>query len=296
MSTAWVFERERGSAFALHLVGWIARCFGRGCSRAVLYPITLYFFLTARRARAASYDYLCRVIRREPSPAERFRHFYWFASTILDRVYFLTGGVAGFDVRVTDPDGLWQRIRARQGCVLLGAHVGSFEMLRTLAVDEHQVRLKVLMRTEQNAVVTRFLAALNPSIADTVVELRGLDDMLRLRDHVEQGGLVALLADRVLPGEPWVECEFLGSEARFPLAPFRLAAALRVPIYLFFGLYQGGRRYDACFEVLEVDRNLPAAERSRTIRHLAQQFAGRLAWHVRRAPFNWFNFFPFWGR
>lgn len=296
MSTAWVLQRERGSVLLLHVVGWIARRFGRACSRALLYPITLYFFATGSRARAASHGYLRRVLGREPTLAECFRHFYCFAGTILDRVYFLTGGVAGFDVRVADPDGLWQRIRAGQGCILLGAHLGSFEMLRTLAVDEHRVRLKVLMRTEHNAVVTRFLAALNPSIADTVVEPRGPDGMLRLRDHVAQGGVVALLADRVLPGEPWVACDFLGGEARFPLAPFRLAAALRVPVYLFFGLYRGGRRYEACFEALEVDLDRPAAERSTTIRHLAEEFAQRLARHARSAPFNWFNFFPFWGR
>lgn len=296
MSTVWVFERERGSAFALSVVGWIARRFGRSCSRALLYPITLYFFLTARRARAASRDYLRRVLGREPSLAERFRHFFCFASTILDRVYFLTGGVSGFDVRISDPDGLRQRIRARQGCLLLGAHFGSFEMLRTLATDDRGIPLKVLMRTEQNAVITRFLAALNPAIADTVVESRGLDDLLRLRDYLEQGHLVALLADRVLPGEPSVECDFLGGRARFPLAPLRLAVALRVPVYLFFGPYRGGPRYDARFEALDVQVDPQGVERNRTTRRLVQAFAGRLDHHVRSAPFNWFNFFPFWLR
>ncbi len=106
MSAAWVFERERGSAAALHLIGWIARRCGRGCSRALLWPITLYFFLTARRARTASADYLQRVLGRCPSLAERFRHFHWFACTLLDRLYLLTAGIEGFDVRIADPDGL----------------------------------------------------------------------------------------------------------------------------------------------------------------------------------------------
>lgn len=296
MSSAWVLERERGSATALRIIRWIARRFGRGCSRMLLPPITLYFFLTARAARLASRDYLRRVLGREPSLRDQFRHFYWFASTILDRIYFLTDGAHAFDVHIEDPDGLWERIRARKGCLLLGAHIGSFEMLRTLAAGEQEIRLKVLMRTEQNAVVTRFLGALNPTIADTVVPCRGLNDLLRLREDLEQGALVALLADRMLPGEPWVECDFLGAQAPFPIAPIKLAAALKVPVFLFFGVYRGGRRYDACFELFSEALELAPGRRGQTIPLLVQQFAERLAHHVRSAPFNWFNFFPFWAR
>ena len=296
MTLAWTAEPERGSAVALRTIGWVARRLGRPCARLLLYPITLYFFLTAARARAASGDYLRRVLVRRPRLIDRWRHFHCFACTILDRVYLLTGGAAGFDVEISDPDGLRHRTRSAGGCVLLGAHVGSFDLLRTLAVSDHGIRLKVLMRTEHNAVVTRFLEALNPAIAGTVLPVDDIDDVLRLRDCLESGHVIALLADRLLPGERSVRCEFLGAPAAFPVAPLRLAAALGAPVFLAFGAYRGGRRYDVRFELFAERLALGGARRGPAIAAIAQRFADRLALFVRDAPFNWFNFYPFWPR
>ena len=59
-----------------------------------------------------------------------------------------------------------------------------------------------------------------------------------------------MLADRLIEGEDTVRHRFLGEDAAFPTGPFRMAAMLRRPIVLMFGLYRGGNRYDVFFERL----------------------------------------------
>ena len=76
--------------------------------------------------------------------------------------------------------------------------------------------------------------------------------MLDVRDALARGEIVALLADRSMHGERYVECDFLGAPAAFPRGPFELAAMLDVPVVLFSAVYRGACRYDIRFEPLPV--------------------------------------------
>ncbi len=78
--------------------------------------------------------------------------------------------------------------------------------------------------------------------------------MLAIKQATDAGALVALLVDRARPGEPSLPAPFLGVPAPFPVAPWLIAAALKVPVVLAFGLYRGGNRYD--LDVRGVQRRL----------------------------------------
>ncbi|HRZ24228.1 MAG TPA: lipid A biosynthesis acyltransferase, partial [Candidatus Contendobacter sp.] len=66
MSQQWVRLPERGNPLMLWLIRWIALYVGRPVGRALLYPITLYFLLTAPAARRGSRRFLRRALGREP--------------------------------------------------------------------------------------------------------------------------------------------------------------------------------------------------------------------------------------
>ena len=51
MSQQWARLPERGNLLALRLIRWIALHIGRSTGRVLLYPITLYFLMTATAAR-----------------------------------------------------------------------------------------------------------------------------------------------------------------------------------------------------------------------------------------------------
>ena len=73
MSRNWARLPERGNVAALRLIHWITLHLGRPAGRALLYPITLYFLLTAAAARRGSQLYLRRVLDRKPRLREVFR-------------------------------------------------------------------------------------------------------------------------------------------------------------------------------------------------------------------------------
>src|SRR5205807_1296851 len=111
-----------------------------------------------------SREYLERVRGGSPRWWHGFRHFHCFATTILDRVYLLKGQFDHFDVTVHHKEVLDRQIESRKGCILLGSHLGSFEVLRTIGVTQKEFPLKVLMDISHNEKLTVFLDALNERI------------------------------------------------------------------------------------------------------------------------------------
>jgi predicted LPLAT superfamily acyltransferase len=290
----WAELPERGTPGLLRLCGWIAIHLGRSASRLLLYPITLYFLITGRQARLASREYLSRLTGRPPGLIDVFRHLHCFAATILDRVYLLKGQFNCFDVQVHQRDILHRQIESGQGCILLGSHLGSFEVLRAIGVTQQEFPLKVLMDIEHNEQITLFLDSLNQQIAGTVIVPDRPDTLLRVKESLDSGYVIGILGDRPISDGKTTRCDFLGRTATFPAGPTLLAAMMHCPVILFFGIYRGGNCYDIYFERFADEIVLNRERRAEELQEWVQRYVKRLEHYARLAPFNWFNFYPFW--
>src|SRR5438034_9770992 len=85
----WATLPERGTPALLSLIAWIAVHIGRWAATLLLYPITLYFLISAHTARRVSYNYLTRVRGRRPHWWSVFRHRHCFGATLSHRAYLL---------------------------------------------------------------------------------------------------------------------------------------------------------------------------------------------------------------
>lgn len=291
---AWATRPERGHALARRCGVWLALTVGRSMAGLLLPAVSLYFLAVSPRDRAASRQFLRKALGREPGLADVFRHFHTFATTILDRVYLLKGQYGRFDVRVHGRE-IIDGMQARgEGCLLLGAHLGSFEIIRFLGREARVPRVSLVMYEENARALNAELDAINPDLAMRVIALGKADSMLRLEAALADGDFVGMLADRTIEGEGTVSCAFLGAPAHFPVGPFRVAAMLRRPVVLMFGLYRGGRRYDVHFERLPDTSWTDRVERDRVIEESLRRYIGRLEHYCRLAPYNWFNFYDYW--
>lgn len=294
MSRQWFQQRERGSPWLVRLIRWIALNIGRPPARLLLYPISFYFFLRAAPERRASRDYLRRVLGREPHAGHILRHIHCFAATILDRVYLLGGRHGNYRIEIDGLEQLREAVREGRGCLLLGAHMGSFDVLRALALEDRPFELKILMYPQHNELLTRLINELNPELADTIIPLGEVDTMMRVHEALQQGAVVGLLGDRAAGDDKKVVCDLLGAPAAFPAGPALLAAGMRVPVVLFLGLYQGNRHYQIRFERLPEPDLRDRGRRPELIREWMQGYADRLGAQLHRLPYNWFNFYGFW--
>lgn len=286
----WQQHPERGSQFMLRVMLWLSRHLGRRVSRWVLHPIALYFLLFVPAARSASRQYLARVFGRPARWAEVFRHIHAFASTVHDRVYLLDGRDDLFNIEFVNRH--W--FDSPEGAILIGAHLGSFEALRSAGKNHAQRRVSMLMYPQNARKINALLALVNPDAANDIIPLGQIDSMLTAQERLEAGHLVGMLADRSLPQDTLRQCLFLGEPAAFALGPFRVAALLKKPVYFMAGLYLGGNRYRVHFERLADFTDTPRAARNAAILAAQDRYVEILESLCRQAPYNWFNFYDFW--
>jgi predicted LPLAT superfamily acyltransferase len=117
-----------------------------------------------------------------------------------------------------------------------------------------------------------------------------------LAERVDAGEFIVIAGDRVPVSDTsgrTVPAPFLGAEARFPIGPWVLAAALRCQVILFSVLHEDDT-YRVRFEKLADRVELPRGQREAAAAEYAARYAQRLEALCRLSPYDWFNFFPFW--
>jgi predicted LPLAT superfamily acyltransferase len=285
----WLPGRRRPSAAApdssRSSPGWRGRP-GRPFCRALLFPISLYFLVTDPVARGASREFLTAATGRPAGWRDAWANLYTFATTLLDRVYMSSGDFRRFEVSVEGDELVREALEAGKGCVLLGSHLGSFDLLMLKNQVLHNRPITVLMHLDPRSRVRRIAGVDDDKLP--IIPLGRFDSYLRAYDVLAKGGLVVALADRS-EGAASLSSDFLGRPARsrsgrmrWRRAPGPGAGRLRRP-----------RRRRP------LPHRVPRRRRAGARRQSRQGPAGRgrpLRRHARapcrRYPLNWFNFFP----
>ncbi len=290
---AWRTATERGSPWLMRVMVWIILAAGRRAVRMMLPPIVLYYAIAVPQARKASREFLRRALGRKPGLIDLMRHLFSFAAMLVDRVYFVAGRYEDFEIRVFGRESLDATLK-RGGCVLLGSHLGSFEALR--ASGEHTAGCEIVMiMDDSNAQKIRsVLAKINPRAAASIINAGDPSSAIRAKERLDAGALVGILGDRARPGDKTIPVRFLGDPAPFPLGPAALAVAMRAPVFLGFGLFRGGNRYDIYIEPLVDGIAVSRDRRTDALAEMIDTYAMRLQHYARLSPYNWFNFYDFW--
>ena len=228
-----------------------------------------------------------------------YRQFASFGRIMCDR-FLVWQRPQDYDIQLVGLHSMRDFRRRRQGCLMISAHVGNWELssfwLHTIAEDVGKVH--VVMVRGDNQEVQRLVDKHMRGDFTTVIDPRdGIGASLAINAALQTGDVVCMLGDRVMGGQPSLTVDFLGGKARFPSGPFHTAMMTGAPILVGFLVKTGLRSY-----LVEVDPpwwvRLPPrrADRPAVIRRAVQRWAKRLELQARRYPQQWHNFYEYWAQ
>ncbi len=302
----WSSIGEQTFVGGMWLLYVLFRVSGRLPFRIVLYPVVLWYWFANRGAREASLEYLQRLeqatgaLGHAPGRRDTMRHFLSFAETILDKMLAVGGRYRLDRIRFVGREAIDARVRAKQGALLVTAHMGCLEMCQASADATPGMKLTVLVHTVHAEQFNRMLERLSPGRGISLLQVTEISPAtaVLLAERVGRGEFVAIAGDRVpiVAGRASaVQVPFLGHDAPFPTGAYMLAALLKCPLYSLCCIRQGDT-HEVVFEPLAERVVLPRGDRLGACAVHAAAFARRIERQLARAPYEWFNFFSFWNQ
>ncbi|WP_318439394.1 glycosyltransferase family 2 protein [Photobacterium leiognathi] len=304
----WSSHAERGTILGIKTLLAVYSLLGRKAFNVLLKAVMGYYYLTGKKARKASEDYLEQLESYAsdnqlalPAKLNSYDHLLSFGHTMLDKLVAWKGDYSENNLTIHGDEHFNELAKRQQGIVVLGSHLGNLELCRALSSRHPDIKINALVFTEHAERFNAVLKAINPDSDLNLIQVNelGADTAIMLQQKVEQGEWVVIVGDRtsVTKEQRVVWADFLGKPAPFPQGPFILASVLKVPVYTLFGLRddsQATPHFDVYFEPFSEQLILPRKTRETALQETVQQYASRLESYTIKAPLQWYNFFNFW--
>ncbi|WP_419206792.1 glycosyltransferase family 2 protein [Photobacterium leiognathi] len=304
----WSSHAERGTILGIKTLLAVYSLLGRKAFNVLLKAVMGYYYLTGKKARKASEDYLEQLESYAsdnqlalPAKLNSYDHLLSFGHTMLDKLVAWKGDYSENNLTIHGDEHFNELAKRQQGIVVLGSHLGNLELCRALSSRHPNIKINALVFTEHAERFNAVLKAINPDSDLNLIQVNelGADTAIMLQQKVEQGEWVVIVGDRtsVTKEQRVVWADFLGKPAPFPQGPFILASVLKVPVYTLFGLRddsQATPHFDVYFEPFSEQLILPRKTRETALQETVQQYASRLESYTIKAPLQWYNFFNFW--
>ncbi len=296
-TTHWGNVSEAGFAFGTWFMYFVDRFLGRWPFRLVLAPVLLFYVLRHRLARRSSQEYLGRL-GIEAGFGTTYRHIGAFAESMIDKAIAVAGRYPFEKLEFTGRELMFEMMEAKQGGLLVTAHMGCLEVCRLAAARAQGPKLNVLVHTRNAEQFNSVLKKLSPDSQVSLIQVSEFSPATAamLAQKVDAGEFVVITADRVPLSDAsgrTVPAQFLGGTAWFPIGPWVLASALKCTVIL-FSVLREGESYRVRFEKLADRVELPRGRREAAAAEYVALYAKKLEQLCRESPYDWFNFFPFW--
>ncbi len=180
-----------------------------------------------------------------------------------------------------------------RGCVLATGHLGSWE-LGAIFLVQHGFPVVIVGQRENDPEIQALREEIRSRFGIEFIEVGGgTGTAFKVREAVDRGRIVALLADRPYP-EDRVTVDFFGRQAGFLRSPAMLARFCRCPVVPSHVVRLETGMYRTLFgEPIFPDHSVPTEEDDPRIMGEAAKVieAG-----IRSEPSQWFNFYDYWSQ
>ncbi|MGH7288318.1 MAG: hypothetical protein ACREI8_09910 [Myxococcota bacterium] len=253
----------------------------------------LCFALVSDRRRAAVRN-LERVLGADRWTAHwaALRMYSEFAYCTSEAMEFFSPRLKPIEVERPRHDAVLDALREGRGVVVVTGHIGSWD-IAAKALREFDCRVHVVMSREMDAATQAFVAAARERAGVQVVRSdASVFSSLALIRALQRNEIVAIQLDRSAGAGGVRTLPFLGAAAQFPSGPFVLARLAGSPVIPVFAPRLGARHYRIHIgEPVLVPR---AAREPHQLDRVMREVIAQLEQIVRRYPWQWFQFTPFW--
>ena len=287
--------KSKGGAFGYRFFIALIRHTSIRFTYFVIRVVAVYYLLFSRKLPMR---YYFREIHRFSGAKvlkSIYRNYCLLGETLVDKVAMLSGIKTDYTFTFEGEEHLHEMSEKGGGGMLIGAHMGNWEVAGQL-LERISTPVNIVMLEAEHERIREILdeVILQKSFR-VIAQKEDYSHLFRIDEAFRNNEFVVVHGDRYLPGTNTLTYQFLGKPARFPTGPLYLASKQRVPVSFVYTLKDSGTHYHFYASPGKI---FPYPSRMKTrkeeIRKMVGSYVSSLENMVRRYPLQWFNYYQFW--
>jgi predicted LPLAT superfamily acyltransferase len=288
--------KSRGGVFGYKFFIFILKYFGIKVSYFFLRFVIVYFVVFSPKATKSIFHYFRDINKFSfgKSIYKLFQNYYIFGQVLIDKMAILGGFEKKFTFSYDNYDELLKILDANTGCLLISAHIGSWEVAGQFFGD-YGDRLNIFMLEAEHERIKNLVEGIVGNKNYKIIGLReDLSHIFMINNALSNKEYICFQGDRYVNINHTMKTMFMGKEALFPDGPFQIAAKYEVPVVFFFAMKDSPSNYRFYFyPAKSIGSNVPLKKQEKAA-NLLNEYIVVLEDMLNKYPEQWFNYYNFW--
>ncbi len=287
--------KSKGGALGYRIFIALIRNTSISISYFLIRIVAFYYLLFSDRKAIKYYFRVIHGYGRSGTIRSIYRSYCMLGEVLVDKVAMLSGAKTDYSFCFEGEEHLRAMSAAGKGGLLIGAHMGNWEVAGQL-LERIDTPVNILMREAEHEQIRELLEKVMVHKNLRVIPQK--DDYTHLfliEQALERKEFVVMHGDRYTDGANTVSLNFMGRQAQFPSGPLYLASKKGVPVTFVYTLKEGKTHYHF-YATPGKTYPYPARIKSRKdeIRAMVEDYVSSLEAMLHLYPHQWFNYYNFW--
>lgn len=247
--------------------------------------------LILNKSRKTAYYYFRSILgyNRYKSAWLTYINHCLFAQVVIDKFAMYAG--KKFKVEVEGFENFHKLAFQDDGFIHLSSHIGNYEIAGYTLISKQKTINAVVYAHEKASVMNNRNNMFEKTNIKMITLKEDMSHLFEIDSALCNGDIVSFPTDRFMGQAKYIECSFLGKEAKFPQGPFSVATMRGLDVLAVNVMKVGLLKYKIYVTPLYYDKN---QSRKLQIKQLSAAYIAELENMLRQYPTQWYNFYDFW--
>ena len=289
--------KTRGGVVGYKIFISILKYIGLPFAYFILRFIVVYFVIFSPKGSKIIYSYFKHIhgYTTFSSVISIFRNFYLLGQVLIDKISMLAGFKNKFTFDFDGENYLQDMIDMKKGGVLIGAHVGNWEIAGQL-LERLDVKINIVMLDAEHKRIKNMLDSVLVKKNMNIIAIKeDFSHLFKIKEALQNSEFIAIHGDRFIPGTKTISCKFLGKEAMFPTGTLYLASKYGSPVSFVAAMKETNTHYSfyaSSPKIYPYPSNLKTRKSEQ--KKMIEVYVHELEKIVLKYPLQWFNYYYFW--
>lgn len=224
-----------------------------------------------------------------------YKNYYLLGQVLIDKVAVLAGVSSKFTFDFDGESHLRKMVEDNNGGLLLGAHMGNWEVAGQL-LKRLDVKINVVMYEAEHEKIKALIDKNTVESNTNIIAIKNdFTHITAIQEAFENNELVVMHADRFVKGTNTAVMDFMNHKAEFSTSPIYLASKHNVPVSYVYALKESSTHYHFfASEGKYYKYPSKIKQRKEDLKIMLQDYTNSLETIINKYPLQWFNYYPFW--